>query len=398
MNAKPIICMLALAGFLLAGCSTSNNPTPSSTTTPVQNFVNTSTGSPPATTTPAQPTSASPYTPPSSAVSLTGSGSTFVKPLVDVWATEYSKAYGNVHVGYNGGGSGTGRGNIRDKLVQYAGTDAPMSVAEQQAAPDILTIPDTIGPVNAVYNVDGVADGLHLTGDVLGQIYAGCVKMWDDNAIASLNPGVHLPHSTIVTVFRLDSSGTTFAFTDYLSKVSSCFSTRVTSTANSAPTWGEYTSHYPAQQGNDGVAAAVKGNGNTIGYVDLAWAEKLSLASASIQNAAGEWAAPTPAGAAAAANSVVSTLPAANADWSKVSIVNAQGSGVYPISSFSYILVYAKQSDYSGKCTPEQYAALKAWLHWDLHEGQDGFPDALGYAPLPAKVVAIGDAALAMMG
>ncbi len=402
MKTTQLLTLVAVAAMLLAGCSGTTDTTqtaPSSGSPTSHSSDGTDHPTPqPVPPTPQPQPDASKYPVPSADVTLTGSGSSFVKPLVDAWAVDYNKEHGNIHVGYNGGGSGKGRGDIRDKLVQYAGTDAPMTAAEQAAAPDILTIPDTIGPVNAVYNVNGVGNGLHLTGDLLGQIFAGCVKMWDDPAIVALNAGVTLPHATIGIIYRSDSSGTTFAFTDYLAKVSPCWSSKVASAASSKPDWSRSAAMQPGgQPQNDGVAAAVKGTANTIGYVDLAWAQKLSLNSATVQNQAGDWVAPSVEGAAKAALAYVDALPQPNADWSKVSIVNAPGAGAYPISSFSYILVYGKLADYGAKCTPDQYAALKAWIYWDLHQGQIDYPDVLGYAPLPSQVVAIGDHAVEMM-
>ena len=399
MNRNLAISLIAVAGLLLAGCA-GNEPVASSSsapTTPTPNNGSSQATTPTPTTNP-QP-AVSPYAVPSGDITLSGSGSTFVKPLVDAWALDYNKAYSNVHVGYSGGGSGKGRGDIRDNNVAFAGSDAPMSVAEKSAAPNVLQFPDTIGPVAAVYNVDGVADGLHLAGDTLGKIFSGDIKMWNDDAIKADNTAAvasTLPAATIGLVYRSDSSGTTFTVTDYLSKVSPSFANRITPSANSGPDWTRSTgTRVGGQAGNDGVGSTVAATKNSIGYVDLAYVYKLSLKAAQIKNANGEWQAPTTDGAAKAAAGFANSLPAPDGDWHAVSIVNAPGAGVYPISTFSYLLVQNSLSN--SHLSAAQYGALKAWIWWDLHTGQVGYPDALGYAPLPDSVITIGEHALQMM-
>ncbi|MES2154178.1 MAG: phosphate ABC transporter substrate-binding protein PstS [bacterium] len=396
MKTNHLIALLAIAGLLLAGCSgttTTSSTTPSETTT----HPNTPVAPPP----PPPAPSTNPYPIPSSQTSITGSGATFPKPIIDAWAIGFNQEHSSVQVGYNGGGSGKGRADITAKLVQFAGSDAPMSATEKANAPGILHFPDTIGPVAVVYNVDGLPNGVHLTVDVVGQIFAGNIGKWDDNAIKTLNPDVAslLPSATIGIVYRSDSSGTTFAFTDALAKMSPAFANKVSPSASSKPDWTGKSTAYQVggQAGNDGVGSTVKSTSNSIGYVDLAYVQKLSLKAATLQNSKGQWVGPTAEGASKAAEAAADSLPAPDGDWSAVSIVNSPADGAYPISSFSYILVYSSLASYGGKATADQLNGLKAWLYWDLHDGQVDYPQALGYAPLPAKVVAIGDRALSMI-
>lgn len=334
-----------------------------------------------------------PYAAPSSTTQVAGSGATFPKPLLESWGIQFNREEPKVQVSYAGGGSGKGISDITAKNVLFAGSDAPMSPSEKAAAPGILQFPETLGLVAVAYNVAGVADGLKLDGATIGKIYTGDIKKWNDPAIAGLNPGVSLPANDIAIVYRSDSSGTTFVFTDFLAKTSDSWATKMGAAASKKPDWTKSAATQLSGNGNDGVGTTVKSTPNSIGYVELAYIQSLSLKAAKVKSHDGEFLAPTTAGASKAAESFVASLPAPSGDWSKVSIVDAPGAGAYPISSFSYMLVYDSVSAYGGKVSAGQMQAFKAWMWWGLHDGQV-YAEALGYAALPDEVVAIGVGAL----
>lgn len=334
-----------------------------------------------------------PFPEPSKPTAITGSGATFPKPLLEAWSTEFADVDSKVRVSYAGGGSGKGISDITAKNVVFAGSDAPMQPKERGAAPDILHIPETLGLVAVVYNVEGVPSGLRLTGDVVGQIFLGTIQRWNDAKIADLNPGVALPEKPITCFVRSDSSGTTFTFTDYLWRTGDAWANAMGSAATKSPDWTKSTANVQKANGNDQVGGSVRQTGNSIGYVELAFVKALKLNAAQLKNKAGEWVAPTTDGAAKAAAAAAGALPDPAGDWSKVSISNADGSGSYPVSTFTYMLVFAKLSDYGGKWNADQMNAFRNWLWWGLHDGQADAGE-LGYAPLPAGVVAIGEHAL----
>lgn len=389
MRSLSTIAVLAAFALLLAGCSsTPTDPADGgSTTAPTANA--------------GGQAETNPHAPPSSTTQVFGSGATFPKPLIESWGIQYAREEPKVQVSYGGGGSGKGISDITKKDVFFGGSDAPLSVSEKTAAnaggANILQFPETLGAVAVVYNVQGVATGLKLDGETLGKIYAGDVKKWNDAAIAALNPGVNLPDAAIAIVYRSDSSGTTFVFTDFLAKTSPTFASKVTASANKKPAWTEKsTATQLSGNGNDGVGSTVKSTPNTIGYVELAYVNSLSLKAAAVKSHDGEYLAPSTGGASKAAAAKAANLPAPDGDWSAVSIVDAPGQGSYPISSFSYMLVYDSLAAYGSKATADQQAAFKAWMWWSLHEGQ-AISEPLGYAPLPEAVVGIGEAALAAM-
>lgn len=389
MRSLSTIAVLAIAGLLLAGCAgpadEGNGSTKTTTSIP------TGTGA---------PHGSSPYAPPGTTTQVFGSGATFPKPLIEAWGIQYANQEPKVQVSYGGGGSGKGISDITKKDVFFGGTDAPMSATEKSTANaggnNILQFPETLGVVAAVYNVKDVASGLKLDGETLGRIYAGSIRSWDDDAIKALNPGVALPHNDIAIVYRSDSSGTTFVFTDYLSRTSPTFASKVTPAANKKPDWTKSSATQLSGNGNDGVGSLVKTTPNSIGYVELAYVKSLALKAASMKGHDGEFLAPSTDGASKAAASRASNLPAPGGDWSAVSIVDAPGAGSYPIASFTYIMVYDSLGAYGSKANADQQAAFKAWMWWCLHDGQS-LSEPLGYAPLPAEVVAIGESALASL-
>jgi len=305
----------------------------------------------------------------SSGVALTGAGATFPYPLYSKWFSEYANRTG-VKINYQSIGSGGGIRQLSEQTVDFGATDAPMSDAELAKAKGgpILHVPTALGAVVITYNLPGVTTPLSLTGDVVAAIYQGQITKWNDARIAALNAGVALPATDILVVHRSDGSGTSYVFTDYLSSVSPAWATK--------PGKGKEV-QWPVglgAKGNEGVAGQVRQSPGAIGYVELAYATQNKMATARLRNANGEFVAPTIESVTAAAAGAASKLPA-NTDY-RVSIVNAPGAGVYPISSFTWIIVYQQQADAAKK------QKLVDFLHWALTDGQ-AMEAALDYAPLP---------------
>ncbi|HLF16088.1 MAG TPA: phosphate ABC transporter substrate-binding protein PstS, partial [Candidatus Thermoplasmatota archaeon] len=351
------ITIACIAALLVAGCSgpTSSGGSGTDNGVPV---ITDSEGTP--VTYPPNP-----FAPPSSTTQVFGSGATFPKPLVESWGLEYhNRVESSVQVSYAGGGSGKGISDVTKKDVLFAGSDAPMSVNEKAAASGILHFPETLGVIAVVYNVAGVPDGLKLDGETIGKIYAGTIKKWNDPAITALNPGVSLPDNSIAVARRSDSSGTTFAYTDFLAKTSPTWSAKVASSATKMPDWTKSSATLLADNGNDGVAGRVKQTPNSIGYVELAYVKSQGLKAAQVKSHDGEFLAPSTEGGSKAAAGASSGLPAPDGDWSRVSIADASGAGAYPISTFSYILVYDSTAAYGSRLSgvDNQMAAFKAWM------------------------------------
>jgi phosphate transport system substrate-binding protein len=307
-----------------------------------------------------------------SGADLTGAGATFPYPLYSKWFNEYATKTG-VKINYQPIGSGGGIRQLSEQTVDFGGTDAPMSDAELAKAKGgaVLHIPTALGAVVVTYNLPDVTPLLKLTGDVVADIYLGKITKWNDARIAALNPGVKLPGTDILVVHRSDGSGTSYVFTDYLASVSPAWAAK--------PGKGKEV-QWPTglgAKGNDGVAGQVKQTPGAIGYVELAYANQNKLATAQIKNANGEFVAPAIASVTAAAAGAASKLPA-NTDY-RVSIVNAAGAGVYPISSFTWIIAYEKQKD------PAKGKKLVDFLKWALTDGQ-AMEAPLDYAPLPESM------------
>ncbi len=316
------------------------------------------------------PTSDKPGAPAASGASadLHGAGATFPYPLYSKWIAEFQKIDPKVRINYQSIGSGGGIRQITERTVDFGASDAPMSDEELGKAPaKLVHVPMTLGAVVIAFNLAG-APKLQLSPDVVAGIFLGDIKNWNDDKIAKLNPDAKLPGDAISVAYRADGSGTTAVFTEYLAKVS--------------PTWKEKVGagksvKFPAglgAKGNEGVAGQIKTTPGTIGYVELAYAKQTGLSYAVLQNHAGKFVAATLDGVSAAASGV--TLP----DDLRVSIVDAPSDAAYPISAFTYILVYEDQQD-AGKA-----ASLGKFLWWAIHDGQKLAP-ALDYAPLPGPVV-----------
>ncbi len=317
------------------------------------------------------------------AADLTGAGGTFPYPIYQKWFYEYAQKTG-VHINYQPIGSGGGIRQISEQTVDFGASDGPMTDEQLSRAKGgaLLHIPTVLGAVAISYNVPGLASGLKLTGPVLADIYLGKITRWNDRQIQALNPGVKLPAADILVTHRSEGSGTTYIFADYLSTQS--------------PAWkagpGKGTDiQWPVGlggKGNAGVAGLIKQTPGSIGYVELAYVIENKLPYALLRNAAGKWVAPSMAGATAAAAGVARSLPPST-DF-RVSIVNAPGAAAYPISSFTWLLVYEHPKDAAkGK-------QLADFIRWALHDGQAGAA-ALDYAPLPANVVKLLDQRLRTM-
>ncbi len=305
-----------------------------------------------------------------SAQNINGAGATFPYPIYSKWFSEYSQLHPNVKINYQSIGSGGGIRQVSEGTVDFGATDGPMSDDQLKSAKvKVMHIPTVLGAVVPVYNIPGVAKDLNFSGDVIADIYLGKISKWNDPRITKDNPGVSLPDKSILPVYRSDGSGTTYIFTDYLSKVSSDWSSRV----------GKATSvKWPTgigQKGNEGVAGMVRQSPYSFGYVELIYAEQNKMSFGSVRNASGKFLRASTAGVTAAAAAAAKSMPA---DY-RVSITNAQGADSYPISSFTWLLIPLHSTDASkGK-------ALADFLGWMLDHGE-GEAAALTYAPLPKQV------------
>ncbi len=316
--------------------------------------------------------------------SLKGAGSTFVLPLMQTWYGNYSTS----QVNYQGIGSGAGISQITAKTLDFGASDAPLNATQRAAAAGILEIPESAGAVAIIYNLPSLTKPLNLTGAVLAGIYLGVITNWNDSRITSLNPGNPTPNQAITPVERADGSGTTYALTDFLSKDNTSWATKIGKTL--LPKWPVGL----GESGSSKVAATVASTTSSVGYVDLTYALKNNIKYAAIQNPSGKNILPTIANTLSAVNDAVGAmaggLPAGSGDWSSVSLVNAPGSGDYPITTFTYVLVYqALDTAYAGSAntyTQQKAEDLVNWLHWMLTTGQT-FSALDYYIPLPSNVV-----------
>jgi phosphate transport system substrate-binding protein len=304
---------------------------------------------------------------------LTGAGSSFAKPIYSKWAEMYAEKTG-IKINYQSIGSSGGIKQLSEEIVDFGASDGPMTdeqIAAAKGGP-ILHFPTVLGGVSVTYNLADLKQPVRFTGPVLADVYLGKITKWNDSRIAALNPGVKLPNQDIVVVHRSDGSGTTYIFTDYLSSVSSAWA---------AGPGKAQTINWPVGlggKGSEGVSGQVKQTPGGIGYVELSYAKENNLPSALIRNAAGEWVAPTLASVTAAAAGAAAKLPATT-DY-RISIVNPQGKGAYPISSFTWILIYQNQKDAAkGK-------QLIDFLRWAYQNGES-VADSLDYAPLPKSMI-----------
>lgn len=304
---------------------------------------------------------------------LSGSGATFPLTFYNIVFEEFARANGNV-IAYGGIGSGGGVRNLRDKIVDFAGSDAFLTDKEIAEMDSVVHIPTCMGAVVIAYNLDGIEE-LKLTGELIADIFAGKVKMWNDARLTALNPEAALPAEAIIPVFRSDGSGTTFVFTDYLTKVS--------------PTWANNygtgkSVNFPiglAAKGNPGVANVIARTKNTIGYIGSEYAFAQEIPYACIKNAKGEFILPSSATISAAASAVIPTD-------TRTSITNADIDGAYPISTFTWMVIY-KEQNYSGR-SKEQAIATLDLLQYLLSDEIQDIASEVHYAPLPTQVRKLG--------
>ncbi|HET7745021.1 MAG TPA: phosphate ABC transporter substrate-binding protein PstS [Gaiellaceae bacterium] len=303
--------------------------------------------------------------------SLVGTGSTFVFPLVSKWIPAIDQAYGT-RVTYTGTGSGTGIAQITARAVDFGASDAPLSPDQLAACKGCLVIPWALAAMSVPYNVPGVDGRIRLSGPVLANIYLGRITTWNNAAIKALNPKLNLPGTKITPVYRADSSGSTYAFTEYLSAVSPQWKSKV----------GFNTAvNFPAgvgARGSSGVSGIVKSTAGALTYVDAAYATTNKLTFATIKNRSGKFATPGLRGIKAA----VSTLPKKITSVSQLEIVNppkAAGKLAYPIATFTYVIVASNSGS--------KAADLRKFIYWDVTQGQK-FGPPLWFQPLPVPVQA----------
>jgi phosphate transport system substrate-binding protein len=311
---------------------------------------------------------------------INGAGATFPNPIYQKWFAEYNKLHADVRINYQPVGSGGGVKQVSERTVFFGASDQPMTQEQLLAASGkILHFPTVLGGVVPIYNIPGVTAELKFTGPLLADIYLGKVTKWNDPAVAKVNEGVSLPNTDIVVVHRTEGSGTTYILTDYLAKVSPEWKSKVG--VNGSVQWPTGV----GGKGSDGVTGQVKQTPGSIGYTELTYAltNKISFGSlqnkisyGSVQNMDGAFVTASVASVTAAAASAAGKMPA---DF-RVSITNAPGDGAYPLSSFTWLLLYENPADKA------QSKAMVEFTKWALTDGQKFAPD-MGYAPLPKAVV-----------
>jgi len=306
------------------------------------------------------------------AVKLNAAGATFPTPIYTKWFEVYHTAHPDVEINYQSIGSGGGIRQLQAGTVDFGASDGPMSDEQlAQSKFKILHFPTVLGAVVPTYNIAGVTGDLNFTQKALAGIYLGTITKWNDPEIAKSNAGVNLPSADIVVVHRSDGSGTSYIWTDFLSKVSDDWKTKV-GKANTSVNWPVGL----GGKGNEGVTGLVKQTPNSIGYIELIYAVQNKIAYGNVQNAAGKFVKADLASVTAAAAADAKSIP----DDFRVSITNAPGPKVYPISSFTWLLIPAQIQDAAKR------DAIKAFLKWMLTDGQK-YNEALSYAQLPKDVI-----------
>ena len=302
---------------------------------------------------------------------INGAGATFPAPLYQKWFSEYNKLHPEIKFNYQAIGSGGGIKQFSEGTVDFGASDAAMKDDQIAKAPDVVHIPTVLGAVVVAYNAPGMKN-LRFSGETLANIFLGKITKWNDPAISADNPGVKMPDQAIVIARRSDGSGTNAIFTDYLAKVSAEFKSKV----------GVATSvNWPVGvggKGNEGVAGLVKQTPGSMGYVELIYAKQNNIDYGSVKNMEGEFVAASLDSVTAAAAVAARQMPP---DF-RVSITNAPGKGVYPISSFTWLLFYENPKD------KPKARTMVDFMKWALSDGQKAASD-LGYAPLPSEVVAL---------
>jgi phosphate transport system substrate-binding protein len=301
---------------------------------------------------------------------INGAGATFPYPLYSKWFSDYQKVDPDAQINYQSIGSGGGIRQFLERTVDFGASDAPMN-EEQLGKADtpVVHIPTVLGAVVITYNLPGLQAALKLSPEIVAGLFLGKIKKWNDPRLAKLNPGQSLPDTDVMVAYRSDGSGTTGIFTDYLSKVSAEWKEKVGS--GTAVKWPVGL----GGKGNEGVSGIVKQTPGSVGYVELIYAKNNQLAFASIKNKSGAFVEPSPKSVSAAAAGAMKTIPA---DF-RVSITNAAGKSAYPISGFTYLLVYKSMPKAKGE-------HIVKFLRWAIADGQKS-AEPLHYAPLPKALV-----------
>src|SRR5277367_3082777 len=310
------------------------------------------------------------------ALSITGAGATFPYPMYSKWFDEYHKKDANIEIHYQSIGSGGGINQVTEGTVDFGASDGPMNDEQLKAFQDkhgfaILHFPTVLGAVVPTYNIPGVSSDLNFTPEALAGIFLGKITKWNDPAIAGENKGVNLPGNDIVVVHRSDGSGTSYIWTDYLSKISEEWKSKVGK--GSSVNWPVGL----GGKGNEGVAGLVKQTSNGFGYVELIYAIQNKMPYGTVKNSSGAFIKADLSSVTAAAAGAAKSMP----DDFRVSITDASGKTAYPISSFTWLLIPAKFSDGAKR------DAIKGFVKWMLADGQN-YAEALSYAKLPKEVVA----------
>jgi phosphate transport system substrate-binding protein len=309
--------------------------------------------------------------PVSGQTTLNGAGATFPNPMYQKWFSEYHKLHPDIQINYQPIGSGGGIRQVIAGTVDFGASDMPMTDKQlQEAKVKILNIPTVLGAVVPAYNIPGVTGEIKFTPEALAGIFLGKITKWNDKAITAENPGMNFPDKAIIVVHRSDGSGTTFIWTDYLSKVSPDWKSQVG--ADTSVKWpvGMGANH------NEGVAGMIRQLSGSIGYIELIYALQNNITYGSVRNSSGVFLKASLEGVTAAAASA----PKMPADF-RVSITNAPGKDAYPISSFTWLLIPVTSAD------PAKGKILNGFLNWMVTDGQ-AMTSALSYAPLPGNVVA----------
>jgi len=304
---------------------------------------------------------------------INGAGATFPTPMYSKWFDAYNKMFPQIKINYQSIGSGGGIRQVTEGTVDFGASDMPMTDEQQkQAKTKILHFPTVLGADVVAYNLPGVTQELNFTPEALAGIYLGKITKWSDAELKKANPGVNLPDKEIVVVHRSDGSGTTFVFVDYLAKVSPEWKSKVG--VNASVNWPVGL----GGKGNEGVTGLIKQTPNSIGYVELIYALQNMVPFGKVRNASGNFAKADLPSITAAAAGASKNMP----EDFRVSITNAEGKDVYPISSFTWLLVPSKIEDQAKK------KAIVDFLKWMLSDGQN-MVEALSYAKLPSEVVAM---------
>ncbi|MFN7976297.1 MAG: phosphate ABC transporter substrate-binding protein PstS [Acidobacteriota bacterium] len=304
-------------------------------------------------------------------IQIDGAGATFPYPIYSKWFSDYNKLHPEVQINYQSIGSGGGIRQLTEKTVFFGASDGPMNQEQLDTAPGhVLHLPTVLGGVVPIYNIPDLTAELKFSGATLADIFLGKITKWNDKAIAADNPGVTLPTADITVVHRSDGSGTSYIFVDFLGKVSAEWKSKVgVATAVNWPTG-------LGGKGNEGVAGLVRQTPFSLGYVELIYATQNKIAYGSVKNLSGEYVKASTESVTKAATAAATKMPA---DY-RVSITNAEGPGVYPISSFTWLLFYEKNKD------AKKAQTMVDFMKWALSDGQKACAD-LGYAQLPESVV-----------